>query len=202
MCTYLFALLGHADIVQTEGGMDTDSRHIQCEDCVDLCLLQSKRFLKRGEAKMSSIQAVVANFHKNEDTGWLTQAGIPFEDVGTCVEDEDRDDPLCGERAIGEARPWLQWIVKHHGQIFSEYVAFLHGHQTSWHTQRGIPVVDRIRQAKPETVTMLSDAICTWKKDDLARVTKSQEAPGLNTLANAFFWDEFRGFVEGETHGK
>ena len=77
------------------------------------------------------VLAVVNNFHKMTSTDWLTNAHIPVDDGGVCMSDNmtSTEAHLC-ERHVSEAYPWVQWIIEHHGHFNTQYVAFLHGHES------------------------------------------------------------------------
>ena len=95
------------------------------------------------------LKAVVANFHRTKDTGWLRLNSIPTEEVGTCLDADGKKDGLCGLRSMGEARPWLQWIIHNYNNLGAQYLAFLHGDRHTWHVG---DVLSRIRTAKPANV--------------------------------------------------
>ena len=96
-----------------------------------------------------SIEAVVTNFHHKENLTWLN--AVDHVEVGTC-DHPDTDWEHCGDRGIGESLPWLEWMASNFDHL-PEYVAFLHGPQTSWHSSLS---VWKLVNTKPRDVAMLA----------------------------------------------
>lgn len=134
------------------------------------------------------LKAVVANFHRTKDTGWLRLNSIPTEEVGTCLDADGKKDGLCGLRSVGEARPWLQWIIHNYNNLGAQYLAFLHGDRHTWHVG---DVLSRIRTAKPANVEMIADRTCNWKPSTGQAASDGAEGPGLNVVARALWGKSF-----------
>jgi hypothetical protein len=137
------------------------------------------------------VLAVVNNFHKMTSTDWLTNAHIPVDDVGVCMSDNmtSTEAHLC-ERHVNEAYPWVQWIIEHHGHFNTQYVAFLHGHESGWHSPAD-GYLQHLKSDRPTTVKMLSDDACRWGGPPIMAHVGVPEGPGVDIISHALYGEDF-----------
>jgi len=115
----------------------------------------------------STHKAVVNDFHRKANTSWLHQS-MQADLVGING----------GSRLISESIPWLEWIRANYHNL-PEYVAFLHGDQTSWHSTLN---ACNLAQDRPKNVHMLSH--CFFPE---AKYCDSKEKWGVDLLYKSFF---------------
>ena len=90
----------------------------------------------------------IVTSHWKEDLTWLKESEFPV-----ILIDKEGADPTCFEQAYvipnkgKEASVYLKFIIERYNDL-PDYVAFIHGHEYSWHQQQNI--LELIRNANLE----------------------------------------------------
>lgn len=102
---------------------------------------------------------VIVTAHYNEDLEWLKQSKYP---VIRCNKIGSKDssfppDSLCGnlENIGREASSFLTYIVKKYDSL-PKYIAFIHGHEDSFHQHYPYGILKAIENAKKESYNFVS----------------------------------------------
>lgn len=103
-------------------------------------------------AKRATMKAVVNNFKRTKDLGWLKAGGIPVDEVGI--------EAKFG-KSVAETAPWFQWIADNYDNL-PNHAVFLHGDESSWHS---IISPKLLLQTTPKDFVSVVNPICRGKEN-------------------------------------